>query len=366
MKFNHSWKIFYFIFITILFIAVIFLTILYLNKISNKFDNSTSESKENDKQEKKELLLKRRYFSLGKRIKNFYSIIPNNIITSVYIRTYETDNTNTDFFYVNYKGKKYISDESKFLFPNDLVYYYPLVNVKFPFLNIKDNINAYLHPFLAMKMLYIFERVNFNPRLSEALRDLTTQLKYKRRGWSDVEKSPHMLGLAFDISRYTWEDKKIIKNLTEDLSLNYLEHGGRRNMHIHIQDDKIWTKKYIAKNVINISENLIKEYYQKESLFNKYIDLDSLQSEKFLTLENDFTLYNNNIYNFKNISSKNNLIKIEIYNILGDKIVEIFTIMNKNANGKFIVDFSFLAPGIYKMKFYEGNSLPKEDLLKIY
>ncbi len=363
MRYKQFGKKFYVISVILLICIIIFLIVLYLYKKTNESFEDNLTGIEN-KEQNKEYLLKRRFFSIGKNLANFNCIIPNSPLTCVYIKSFEIDNTQNDFFYVKYRGKTYKTDETKFLYSRDTIFYFPLVNIKFPFLNIKENTYAYLNPILTIKMLYMLEKVDFRPRISDALREIKHQLKYKRRGWSDVDKSPHLIGLAFDISRYTGIERKMFENNCDKLSLNFLAHGGRRNMHIHIQDDKIWTKKHIAKNVLNISEELIKEYYLKESMFNIYASHNSSLPNNFSDTINNFVSKNIYIYNYKSNSS--NIAKIEIFNILGNKILEIYTLLNNSENNKFILDFSFLPSGIYNMKIYEGKHLSKEELLKIY
>lgn len=367
MKSKSFWKRLYLILIIILVIEIIFLLTIYLGKKSNESSESYVNIEETER-EHIEDSIKRRYFSLGSRVKYFYSYIVNSPITSVYIRLYELDNTYSDFFYVKNKNNTYISDLTKFLYSEDTVYIFPLVNVKFPFLNIKDNAYSYLHPLLAIKMLYIFDKVNFNPRLSDALREKEHQLKYKRRGWTNIEKSPHLIGLAFDISKYTWSEKKKIENLCDELSLYFLLHGGRRNMHIHIQDDNIWTRKSIVKNAFKTSEEFSNEYHQKESCFNMYkeqevLNLNNTENTNNNLLNSDI---NKNSYSFKKELNTTGIIKLEIFNPLGIRIVELYTLLDNKISNEFVVDFSFLAPGIYKLRFYDGNKFIKEESLKIF
>lgn len=367
MKSKSFWKRLYLILIIILVIELIFLLAIYLGKKSNKSSEGYANIDETEK-EYREDSTKRRYFSLSSRVKHFYSYIINSPITSVYIRVYELDNTYSDFFHVKNRNNTYISDLTKFLYSEDSVYLFPLVNVKFPFLNIKDNAYSYLHPLLAIKMLYIFDKVNFNPRLSDALREKEHQLKYKRRGWTNIEKSPHLIGLAFDISRYTWSEKKKIENLCDELSLYFLQHGGRSNMHIHIQDDNIWTRKSIVKNAFKTSEEFSNEYHQKESCFNIYKEQEVLSPNNTESTNNNLLNrdINKNIYSFKKELNTTEIIKLEIFNPLGIKIVELYTLMDNRSNNEFVVDFSFLAPGIYKLRFYDGNKFIREESLKIF
>ncbi|MCX7833606.1 MAG: hypothetical protein N2490_05290 [Ignavibacteria bacterium] len=368
MKSSSFWKKLYLILIIILFIETFILLTIYLT--TKKNENIQSEASTEEKEEQNhQWILKRRYYSLINKINSFKATTTNSSLTSVYVRIYEQDNSSRDFFYVRNLEKTYISDVKKFLFSKDSIYYFPLVNVKFPFLNIKDNAYSYLHPILAIKMLYIFDRVKFKPRLSDALRESHHQIKYKKRGWTDVEKSPHLIGLAFDISKYTWEEKKSIEKLTNDLSLSFLQHGGRRNMHIHIQDDKIWTNKHISKNVLNISEQFIEEYHIKESLFNKYKEQEVFNLCNYSDSSSIFfsnPALNKYLYSFKKQMKSYDIVKLEIFNILGDKIIEIYTLMGDKTNNELIIDFSFLGSGIYKLKVYEGVKLVREENLKIY
>ena len=134
-----------------------------------------------------------------------------------------------DFYFVVSAGKHkglYASNENFVDVPSDN---FALFNFKFPFLSVKYNVIPYVHPDFAIRFLFLLNKVKNYPRISDAMRTVESQLKYKKRGWSNVEDSPHMLGLAADLSYYTRSDREIIQRYNKDLGLRFLEHGGRGN-----------------------------------------------------------------------------------------------------------------------------------------
>ena len=146
---------------------------------------------------------------------------------------------------------------------------YPLVNFNFPFLTLKYNVIPYLHPLFAIKFLYILKKLKFLPRVSDAMRTVENQLKYKRRGWSNVESSPHLLGIAADLSYFTRYDREQILRYNVSLSVHFLEHGGKGNHHIHLQDEDVWNM-IKEKNVYDISDSLNKKIARNYNMLKPY------------------------------------------------------------------------------------------------
>lgn len=248
-----------------------------------------------------------------------------------------------------------------FIHINDTSPKWSLARIDFPFLNLKENVVPYLNPYFLIKVLYLYHKVRFSPRLSDAARTQEEQLKYKRRRWSDVEVSPHLIGLAFDMSRYLFEEKRRVEDLSETLDLKYLNHGGRRNGHVHVQDQYLWESAKFTGKVIDIA------IAQDSDVVGNYSKL-----KKIVTLpQNKNNLYPGNGGNGNNIfflnfeCNDNSILKIETINNLGFITSEITAGVFEKGNHKIGINFSFLQNGIYKISIKLNNKQVKELLFGV-
>lgn len=222
-----------------------------------------------------------------------------------------------------------------------------LVKVNFPFLNKKDNLFPYLHPLLAIKMLHIFAKVKYVPRFSDAMRSDEQQNKYKRRGWSNVSLSPHMLGLAFDIGKFSWEDKKLIQKITEELGSKFLQHGGRRNNHIHIQEQKIWENIADKIKIDSVSTALTQKIVRNYALF------EVQKQETSGAVPSSANLLNISFY-----PEKSTILKVIIRRSLYDKACELTTgVFESGRQRTFSLNYNFLPAGKYIASVYLNDKL---------
>jgi len=182
-------------------------------------------------------------FNLKNFPNSFYNIVnlPDSSLLSVYIAIYTDDDVNNFFILHNNKNENCFLTNENFIYAKIKTGEYPLLNFHFPFLSIKYNVIPYLYPGFIIKMFYILNKIKFSPRISDAMRNNEEQLKYKRRGWSNVESSPHLLGIAMDLSYFTRWERDEVKKLSASLGIHFLEHGGRGNHHIHLQDEEVWS-----------------------------------------------------------------------------------------------------------------------------
>lgn len=226
-----------------------------------------------------------------------------------------------------------------------------LVNFRFGFLTMKYNVVPYIHPDFAIKFLYLLSKVKFLPRISDAMRTTDEQLKYKRRGWSNVEDSPHMLGLAADLSYFTRSDRNIIQNSISGLGVRFLEHGGRGNHHIHLQDETLWMTKKNS-NTQAISDSLNRKLSENSNIMKPYAEY--LYAENFTDgIEINFT------------SENHALIKVEFVTPLGYKQAELTAGIFEKGNHKFYIRPDFLKNGIYCVRvFKNGVYLEQKNFIK--
>lgn len=222
-----------------------------------------------------------------------------------------------------------------------------LVKVNFPFLNKKDNLYPYLHPLLAIKMLHIFSKVKYIPRFSDAMRSDEQQNKYKRRGWSNVSLSPHMLGLAFDIGKFSWEDKKLIQKITEELGSKFLQHGGKRNNHIHIQEQKIWENIADKIKIDSVSTALTQKITGNYAFFEvqKQTTAGAAPSSA-------------NLLNISFYPEKSTILKVIIRRSFYDKACELTTgVFESGKQRTFSLSYDFLPAGNYIASVYLNDKL---------
>jgi hypothetical protein len=165
----------------------------------------------------------------------------DSLFYSSHLLYYGENGKPANYFLVNLpSGEKYYSTPGDFILSGRMGMCYPLMNFDYSFLTFKDNVSRFLHPNFAIKFLYLIDKVGATQTISDAMRKSDEQLLYKRRGWTDVESSPHMYGLAADLVYYSGSDRSLIQSKTGALDVRFLEHGSRGNLHIHLQDNEIW------------------------------------------------------------------------------------------------------------------------------
>ena len=245
---------------------------------------------------------------------------------------------------------------------------YSLVNVNFPFLNRKENIFPYLNGIYLIKVIHIYNLVKFRTFLTDAIRTYKDQIKYSRRGWSTVDKSPHMAGLASDMGRYFSTERKLVEAECEKLGIKFMQHGGRGNVHIHLQDNTLWHKKELVDNLVEISGEMHKEIEKRNDILIGY---EKTENRK-LFAENYFKKYGKsirgfdggNIYKFNFYVYKPVVLKSEIYNDMGINIVTLYSGVYKNLKNTFLLDLNFLPQGVYKIKHSVDSRVIKEEIIK--
>lgn len=245
---------------------------------------------------------------------------------------------------------------------------YTLINVSFPFLNRKENIFPFLNAVYLIKVIYLYDILKFRTFLTDALRTYKDQMRYNRRGWSTVDKSPHMAGIASDMGRYFGPERKIIESESEKLGLRFMQHGGRGNVHIHLQDNSFWYSKELVNNLVEVSDEIHKKVEEKNNIITGYEKTDSwkIYKEKYFKKSGislrHFEKGNTYKLNFK--LSKPVVLKSEIYNVLGNKISTVYSGVYRNEENIYLLDLKFLPPGVYKIKNYTGNKLYNEETIK--
>jgi hypothetical protein len=245
---------------------------------------------------------------------------------------------------------------------------YSLINVNFPFINRKENIVPYLNGIYLIKVLHLYDLVKFRTFLTDAIRTYKDQMKYNRRGWSTVDKSPHMAGLASDMGRYFGAERKIVEAECEKLGIKFLQHGGRGNVHIHLQDNTLWQKKELVDNLVEISDEMHREVEKRNNIIIGY---EKTESRKLFT-ENYFKKYGKsihgfdgeNMYNFNFYMYKPVVLKSEIYNTMGINIATLYSGVYKNLKNTFLLDLKFLPQGVYKIKHSVDSRVIKEEIIK--
>jgi Ca2+/Na+ antiporter len=267
---------------------------------------------------------------------------------SSYIEFTENDNTQKHLFLVRKNPKEiYITPDENCIIAESKSRSIPLMKIDYPFLNRKDNLYPYLNPELAIKMLHILNKVNYVPRFSDAMRSDEQQNKYKRRGWSNVSRSPHMLGLAFDIGRFSYDEKIRIKKLTEDLGAKFLQHGGKRNNHIHVQEQKIWESIEDKINIDSVSTALTKKILSNFNFVEIHKPVsEGIQPETVNQLHLSF------------YTEKNSILRIVIKKSFHEKVFEMTTGVFDGARQKnFSLCYDFLPVGNYLVYVYLNNRL---------
>ena len=218
-------------------------------------------------------------------------------------------------------------------------YKFELTNFQFGLFDIKENVLAYLDINFLQKLIYLFHKTGFRARITDAMRSPEKQIKYKRRGWSNVDASPHILGLAVDLVIYSGADREQIKKLSEILGLKFLYHGRGANRHVHVQDERQWQEMHRF-DIVNISDSLncfLKKFADKKDVYR----VDSLS--KGLDFACDFP-----VENFSSITFK-------VEDIYGEKTAEISSGIFEPGYYSVKLNFDYIKKGFYNINIYEGG-----------
>lgn len=245
-----------------------------------------------------------------------------------------------NYFLVNLPGgEKYFSSPEEFILSGRMGMCYPLVNFDYSFLTFKDNVSRFIHPNFAIKFLYLINKVGATQTISDAMRKSDEQLLYKRRGWTDVESSPHMYGLAADMVYYSGSDRSLIQSKVEALDVRFLEHGSRGNLHIHLQDNEIW------KNVKPVFDTTDCKMLN-DSLCNKVIPTERMDPVS----GNTGSYINYNKYSFT--APGEGVLKMIFLDKFGNTAAEIRTGVFEAGSHEVFYNYGFLKNGAYTMRVY--------------
>ena len=267
----------------------------------------------------------------------------DNNFYSCYIK----DSDNISYFIITKK------DGTRLIVPDDNIIHsqmngadYPAVKILFPFWETKFNVVPFLHEQACIKVLYLLNKVNFRPRVSDAMRTNENQLLYKRRGWSRIESSPHLIGLAMDLAYTPPEDKKKILSLIDDVGIYYLEHGGRGNRHVHLQDNNIWNIE--TSHIANaLSDDLLRKAMDNNSVMKSLPVINRGSSD-----------HKNITYSFKN--DKPAMLKIYFEDLYGNEKAFIETGIFEPGTHNVFIDDCILSKGNYKIKYFLNEVKVKE------
>lgn len=275
----------------------------------------------------------------------------DSLFYSAHLLYYNNGNT-VNYFLVNTgSGEKYFSSPEEFILSGRMGICYPLMNIDYPFLTFKDNVSRFIHPNFAIKFLYLIEKVGATQTISDAMRKSDEQLIYKRRGWTDVESSPHMYGLAADMVYYSAADRNWIQSKTSALDLRFLEHGGRGNRHIHLQDNEIW------KHVKPVFDSLDCKVLN-DSLCNKVIP-----TEKMVPSSAGYPSYDYKKYSFD--VPVEGLLKLVFLDKFGNAAGEIRMGVFEPGRHEVYYNYDFLKEGAYTLRiFYNYEFLTAVPVFK--
>lgn len=235
-------------------------------------------------------------------------------------------------------GEKYFSSPEDFILSGRMGMCYPLVNFDYLFLTFKDNVSRFIHPNFAIKFLHLINEVGGTQTISDAMRKSDEQLLYKRRGWTDVESSPHMYGLAADMVYYSGSDRTLLQSKVEALDVRFLEHGKKGNLHIHLQDNEIWKD---VKPVFDTTDCRV----LNDSLCNKVIPAEKMNPVFGNTFYNNYEKYSFN-------ASGDGVLKMIFTDKFGNSIAEIRTGVFKAGFHDVFYNCDFLKDGAYTMRVY--------------
>lgn len=227
-----------------------------------------------------------------------------------------------------------------------------MVRFAFPFLELKYNVIPYLQTPALIKFLYLLDKVKFRPRISDAMRTNESQLIYKRRGWSNVEASPHIIGAAMDLAYTPPEDKKKILSLNDAINVHYLEHGRRGNRHVHIQDNSIWNMD-LSTYANELSEKLNGKIKENNCLLTNPCILAEKKSDKVNSFEHSF--------NLKNPGT----IKIKFYDVYGGEKATFLSGIYEPGHHSILILTDFLKRGIYKLIISNTDGVIEEKIIGV-
>jgi len=174
------------------------------------------------------------------------------------------------------------------------------------------------------------------------------QIKYKRRGWSNVESSPHMAGIAADLSYFTRVDREMILKYNQKIGVHFLEHGRRGNHHIHLQDEELW-QSIKDKSVLSLSDTLNKKISNTNNILKPYA-LEYISKG------------NKDIF-FKFYTSELDIIRIEIEDIYGRKKAEITSGVYEPGSHEVSFNINSLPAGIYSAKLFRNNIYVSQKII---
>jgi len=268
--------------------------------------------------------------------KPFFYTKENHLI-SAYLRTYDEHGNFTNNFQIITKKDSllFIPDYNFINFTNEKGSF-SMVKFSFPFLQLKFNVIPYLQAPALIKFLYLMDKVRFLPRVSDAMRTNENQLKYKRRGWSNIESSPHIIGCAMDLSYATKEDKEKILSLNEQINIHYLEHGRGGNRHVHLQDNSIWNMD-ISSYANDLSEKLNNEIILKDNLVTAACN----PVERIVSDENTF------VYDFR--SENPEILKIKFLDEFDEVKAKFSCGVFEQGKHSISIYLNFLKRGVYKL-----------------
>lgn len=294
------------------------------------------------------------YVSLDYSQRDFISFQDSGFYCSyLYVKS---DLGNVENSFVIHTAKtNYFVPQDNFVFVKRCNVYYPLMKMNFPFLEMKENVLPYLHPNFVIKLLFILNKTNNNIRISDAMRTTEDQVLYKKRGWTDVLASPHIIGLAIDLSYYSGAVRNVILKYYKALGIRYLEHGRKYNMHIHLQDNELWTpiKEAGEEVIMESSDDLNKEIsFNNHSIKNNSIEYSENASPGSL----DFEFF----------SGSQALVKVLFESNQGLKQAEIISGVFEPGENSLFVNYDFLKKGVYRVKFYVNNFFVEERVVVRY
>lgn len=242
-----------------------------------------------------------------------------------------------DFNFINFQGEKG---------------FVTMVRFAFPFLELKYNVIPYLQTPALIKFLYLLDKVKFRPRISDAMRTNESQLIYKRRGWSNVEASPHIIGAAMDLAYTPPEDKKKILSLNDAINVHYLEHGHRGNRHVHIQDNSIWNLD-VSTYANELSEKLNGKIKENNCMLTNPCTCVDKKSDKVNTFEYSFSLNNPGT------------LKIKIYDVYGEQRASFLSGIYEPGKHSILLFTDFLKRGIYKLIITSTDGIIEEKIIGV-
>lgn len=230
--------------------------------------------------------------------------------------------------------------------------YFPMVKFSFPFLQLKHNVIPYLQAPALIKFLYLMDKVKFRPRVSDGMRTNEAQLLYKRRGWSNIEASPHIIGAAMDLSYTPPEDKTKILSLNDAINVHYLEHGRRGNRHVHLQDNSIWNMD-VSTYANDLSAKLNEIIQEKICMIASPYSYTEKKSDKL----------NSFVYNFR--TNNPGTLKIKFYDMYGRKKADLLSGIYEPGNHSINVFTDFLKRGVYKLIITNQEGLLEEKIIGV-